>query len=90
MILEHICLRLFSRSHNCVHVCTQAPAPSRINSAAAMPAAAAMGNDAVSSMEPVQRECWSMYNNPEAQARESGISIDEVTFMALCVVPEGE
>ena len=56
----------------------QAPAAGGMNGTAAIPAAPAVGNDAVSSMEPVQRECWSIYNNPDAQARESGISIDEV------------
>lgn len=65
-------------SSNTVNACSQAPAAGGMNGAAAIPAAAAMGNDAVSSMEPVQRECWSIYNNPDAQARESGISIDEV------------
>ena len=57
-----------------------------MNDGAAIPAAAAMGNDAVSSMEPVQRECWSIYNNPDAQARESGISIDEVNCIVFCAL----
>ena len=75
-----------SMSNNTVNVCMQAPAGGGVTGAAAIPAAAAVGNDAVSSMEPVQRECWSIYNNPDAQARESGISIDEVTSVISCAI----
>lgn len=59
----------------------QAPAASRMNGGGAVPAAAGMAPDAVNNMDPVQRECWSIYNNPEAQARDTGISIDDVSFM---------
>ena len=44
-----------------------------------------MAPDAVNAMDPVQRECWNIYNNPEAQARDSGISIDDVSFTLLCM-----
>ena len=73
-----------SMSNNTENVCMQAPAGGGVSGAAAIPAAATLGNDAVSSMEPVQRECWSIYNNPDAQARESGISIDEVNSIVSC------
>lgn len=56
-----------------------------MNGAGAVPAAAGMAPDAVNSMDPVQRECWSIYNNPEAQARETGISVDDVSFMLPCM-----
>ncbi|KAL3140054.1 hypothetical protein ABBQ38_004334 [Trebouxia sp. C0009 RCD-2024] len=57
---------------------SMAPAASRMNGGGAVPAAAGMAPDAVNNMDPVQRECWSIYNNPEAQARDTGISIDDV------------
>ena len=57
-----------------------------MNGAAAIPAAADVGNDAVNSMEPVQRECWNIYNKPNALARDSGISIDEVNSIISCAM----
>lgn len=70
-------------SHSSVYVCMQAPAAARMNGGGAVPAAAAMAPDAVNSMDPIQRECWSIYNNPEAQAGDSGISVDDVSLV-LC------
>ena len=62
----------------------QAPAASKANSGAAMPAASATGNEhATIGMEPVQKECWHIFNSPEAHGQENGISIDEVALICL-------
>ena len=69
-----------------LHVRMQAPAAGRINGAAAIPTAAAAGSEAKNTMDPVQRECWSIYNNPDALAGETGISVDEVEFPVSCIM----
>lgn len=67
----------------------QAPAAGKMNGGDAMPAAAAAATDSLtSSMEPVQRECWNIFNSPEANARDIGVGVDEVTSLlwASCYV----
>lgn len=62
----------------------QAPVASKTGASAAMPAASAAGTDPVTSnMEPVQRECWHIFNSPEANARDTGVGVDEVPFSVL-------
>ena len=51
----------------------------------AVPAnAASAGNGITDGMEPVQRDCWLVYNHPDAQARESGIGTEEVRCTIVC------
>ena len=36
-------------------------------------------------MTPVQKDCWTIYNHPDAQARDSGVGTDEVNCLMLCL-----
>ena len=36
-------------------------------------------------MTPVQKDCWAIYNHPDAQARDSGVGTDEV-IVHYCVL----
>lgn len=35
-------------------------------------------NPAAEGMQPVQRDCWQMFNTPEAHSKENGVTLDEV------------
>ena len=60
----------------------KAPVASKMGVSAAMPAASAVGTDSLTdNMEPVQRECWIIFNSPEAHARDTGVGVDEVASL---------
>ena len=46
--------------------------------ASAVAANAPIGNGITDGMEPVQRDCWGIFNHPDAQAKESGVGMEEV------------
>ncbi len=66
----------------------QPPAGSKMNGggSGAVPAGSAPVSDGLTSgMEPVQKDCWAIFNHPDAHAKETGVGMDQVTTHACSI-----